>query len=360
VASGTPEPVPFHDETGEQRVGGEAVAPGAFVAGGMREPLGTVPERRAGTLRRTMHVDIGPRAAWGSALSLTGAARDLRTGPGGPGDVAVVAEAAVASEFDEGRRLVSLTTRPDAPWTGELLGARAGGGFRRLLDAADPGDGGPSLLRQVLDDLPAAALISGYAWMRLQRRAGHHPSELMPVAALERMTDLCAGWRRDGIAVRAVGSGGGVPVQDTPPAPVLGAGDEMAWHALDPLPPDWMRRRRLIDAERDGNEGFAVWAMFRDTVGEPGGGEVVLHEYAVHVEGSGRRITALWAEPRVLPFPECRGAADAVAALRGRDVGTLADAVPDVLVGVASCTHLNDLLRSLAGVDALLDELASG
>ena len=182
----------------------------------------------------------------------------------------------------------------------------------------------------------------------------------MPAAALERMTDLCSGWRQGGICEDSVRHRRGVPVQDTPPAPDLGAEDPLAWHVLRPLPPHWMRRRRLIDAEPVGRDGFRVWAMFRDTVGEPEGGEAVLHEYAVRVEGKGRRISAIEAEPRVLPFPECPGAADAVGDLCGLDIDTLAGAVPEVLVGIRSCTHLNDLLRSLAGAGTLLDIAGAG
>jgi hypothetical protein len=330
---------------------------GAVAAGGMRDPMRDVPARRSGVVRRTMHIDIAAAPDFASPLALSGAARDLRTGPD---DVTVLARAAVDARFDERRRLVSLETTPAAPWTADLLGARPGSGFRRLLEVTTADDTRASLLRQVLDDLPAGALISGYARMRVGMRHGRHPADLMPSGALTRMTDLCAGWRQGGIGVRSVRAGRGVPVQDTPPAPDLGTGDALAWHELDDLPPDWMRRRRLIDAERIGDGGFRVWAMFRDSVGEPAGGEVVLHEYVVRVEGVGRRITAIEAEPRVLPFPECRGAAQTVTDLCGLDIDTLAGSVPDVLMGIRSCTHLNDLLRSLAGAGTLLDVVDTG
>jgi hypothetical protein len=329
----------------------------------VRHPLAVVPPRRAGVLRRTMHVDIGVRTELSGALVLSGAARDVVTSstqadqrdPEGPPPATVLAESEVEARFGEDRCLVELQTSPNVRWAPELVGARAGGGFRRVLDVVLPPDERSSLLGQLLDDLPAGALISGYAWMRVARRAGRRPVELMPVQALDRMTDLCSGWRQGGICEQSVRGGHGVPVQDTPPAPDLRGDDPLAWHAIAPLPPDWMRRRRLIDVEVSDDDRFAVWAMFRDSVGEPDGGEVVLHEYAVHVEGERRGITSVVAEPRVLPFPECRPAAEAVGALRGRDIDTLGAVVPDVLIGVASCTHLNDLLRSLGGVGGLLD-----
>jgi len=310
-----------------------------------------------------MHVDVGPRGQWSSPLAMEGAARDLRTDPGaagdGPGHGTVLAEVHVSAGFDISRRLESLATTPAAAWTDAVIGTRAGGGFRRHLQEVVPPEEAGSLLRQVLDDMPAAALISGYGLMRMARRAGHHPSALTPAGALDRMADLCSGWRTGGTAVASIAAGLGVPMQDCPPAPRPTTGDRDAWHDIGPLEMDWMRRRRCVDVrvERDGT--FAIWAMFRDTVGEGGGDEVVLHEYTVRVGGVDGVVGSVVAEPRVLPFPECPAAADAVGALVGSEVRSLARVVPDTLIGIASCTHLNDLLRALGGVGGLLP-LAGG
>jgi hypothetical protein len=71
-------------------------------------------------------------------------------------------------------------------------------------------------------------------------------------------------------------------------------------------------------------------------------------------------VGSIVAEPRVLPFPECPAAADAVGALVGSEVRSLATVVPDTLTGIASCTHLNDLLRALGGVGDLLGPAQEG
>ncbi len=318
----------------------------------LRDPLPDVPARAPGSVRRTMHVDVGPRGQWSSPLAMEGAARDLATDPGGQGTV--LARVHVTAGFDISRSLESLATSPPAAWTEALIGARAGGGFRRHLEEVVPPDQSRSLLRQVLDDMPAAALISGYGLMRMARRAGHHPSTLTPAGALDRMADLCSGWRTGGTAVASIAAGLGVPMQDCPPAPPLVSADREAWHDIGPLEMDWMRRRRCIDVRVDPDGTFAIWAMFRDTVGEGGGDEVVLHEYAVRVGGVDGVVGSIAAEPRVLPFPECPAAADAVGALVGSEVASLARVVPDTLTGIASCTHLNDLLRALGGVGGLL------
>jgi hypothetical protein len=325
----------------------------------LRDPLPRLPERGVGSVRRTMSIDIGPRRGFSAALDMTGLARDIRTGGEGDDDVTLLSEAAVAAGFDMSRQLVSLETTPTAAWVNELIGARAGGGFRRHLDGIVPEAEAGSLLRQVLDDMPAAALISGYAWLRLARREGHDPGGLVPADLLGRMTDLCSGWRAGGVAVDSIETHHGMPIQDCPPSPVDDGSDPWAWHVMAPLDRDWMRRRRCLDVSVDDAGGFSIWAMFRDTVGEDGGDEVVLHEYAVQAAGVDGVVGSITADPRVLPFPECPAAADAVGALVGSEVRLLATVVPDTLTGIASCTHLNDLLRALGGVGDLL-VLANG
>ena len=300
-----------------------------------------------------MHVDVGVRSAWGSALPMQGTARDLYT-PHGEGSPAVLDEATVEAEFDSDRRLVALRSEPASAWTAALLGARAGGGFRRSLDDVVPPGEGHSLLRQVLDDMPAAALISGYGFMRLARRQGLAPESLTPPNILDRMVDLCSGWRADGRAMASVAAGSGVPLQDCPPAPPTLSADPWAFHVTGELDADAMRRRRCLEVAPAPDGSLSVWAMFRDTVGEPGGGEAVLHEYTLTARVEGGVVTGIEAEPRVLPFPECPGAAGEVGAVVGTAVSDLPTVVPERIVGVACCTHLNDLLRALGGLGGLL------
>ncbi len=302
-----------------------------------------------------MHVDVSARTGWGVALAVSGTARDIRTDAQGGDRPEVLSEAVVDAEFDEQRQLVRLECRPEAPWATPLVGARAGGGFRRHLDVVVPDAERRSLVRQVLDDMPAALLISGYGFMRMARRQGLSPSALTPPDVLDRMVDLCSGWRAGGAAVSSITGGHGVPVQDCPAAPAWPSDDPWAFHACAPLGPDAMRRRRCLDATRAEDGALSVWAMFRDSVGEPKGGEAVLHEYAVRASVVDGALVHLSAEPRVLPFAECPAAAAEVGALIGTAVADLPTAVPETLVGVACCTHLNDLLRALGGLSGLLD-----
>ena len=330
----------------------------------LRDPMQSVPELRAGTLRRTMHLDVGPPASWssrGRELEVSGAARDIRAGSQG---AEVLSAGSVHAVFDPARVLVSLETDPDTPWAQEMVGTRAGGGFRRHLAEVAPQDSGASLVRQLLEDLPAAALISGYASLRLARRLGSQPGDLTPPGVLDRMTDMCSGWRGGGTATNSIALGRGVPIQDCPLAPDLTGDDALSWHDIPPLELDWMRRRRLVDVYLDDdNRGARIWAMFRDTVGEGDGPEgdnteMVLHEYGIsgrlERHDDGIVIAGLEADPRVLPFVECPAAASHVDTLIGTRLADLPRIVPEAIIGVASCTHLNDLLRSIGGIAEVL------
>ena len=176
----------------------------------------------------------------------------------------------------------------------------------------------------------------------------------MPPGALDRMTDLCSGWRSGGMAVgSACAAGQGVPMQDCPPAPPAPAATP------EPGTPSALCSRTgcaggaASTCGRDDDGTFAIWAMFRDTVGEGGGAEVVLHEYTVTRVGADGVLAGRGRAPgAALPRVPRRGRG------RGRP-GRLAGAgagvpVPDTLTGIASCTHLNDLLRALGGMADLL------
>ncbi len=351
-------------------------------ARGLRDPISSVVARQPGSVRRTTHLDVGPwEAAGPGALWMQGWARDAVTpdtaGPGGssgalegerllPG-VTALGETALSAGFDPERALGDLCLDPPVPWADKLLGTRAAAGFRGRIEEVAP-EGDRSLARQLLDDLPAGALIAGYSLIRLAQRVGHEPAVTIPPERIEKLSGTCSGWRPGGYALETVLAGLGVPVQDCPPATDLSAGDPVGWHAIGPLAPDVMRRRRLVDVSQGEDGSFSVWAMFRDTIGEPGGGESVLHEYVVELEVGpphaerivGRDhdhdalvVRRIVAAPRVLPFPECPAAAGFVGRLVGVAVADLPAAALERSSGVECCTHLNDLLRSLGSISEL-------
>jgi hypothetical protein len=132
-------------------------------------------------------------------------------------------------------------------------------------------------------------------------------------------------------------------------------GDPLADVALPVLPVGSMRRRRRIDVLP--GDPFEVEAWFRDSYVDASGTEGSLHEYTVRATFEGRgddcRVAAMTATSHVLPHAECPWAADNVGDLVGQRAGSLRTGVLEVLNGIRCCTHLNDLLRSLAAVPSL-------
>jgi hypothetical protein len=189
----------------------------------------------------------------------------------------------------------------------------------------------------LLDDLPVAALISGYARLYLGEIVGDQATQAMK-------SDICSGWRAEGTMMTSVHAGRGVPVTVGPPAPLVDdeiAHDADGWHTIG------------------GGDAWDVRAMFRDTHVDRDGEETVLHEYALTatVDPTTRAFTTCKAVPRVLPWVECPVAAASADHLVGQRVDGVRDFVRAELRGTTTCTHLNDLLRSLGDVGHLADSL---
>ncbi len=230
-------------------------------------------------------------------------------------------------------------------------------GFRARLGEAAASHAGTALFALALD-LPTITLISGYAIMRGMAEAGAPPGNIIPAPVLQRVADVCSGWRADGTMVARVSAAEGGPTVDCPPAPDLARPDDpAAWHEMPVLAPHQMRRRRRMDVTRVGDE-FVLDATFRDSYADREGTEVVLHEYTVAGWlDADLRLTEIVARPHVLPYGECPLAAPRVAALVGTRAPDIRDAVKRELAGIAGCTHLNDLLNHLTDVPELVAHL---
>ena len=331
----------------------------AQIAAAVRDPSVSTVRRRPGSVRRTSHMDIG--FLDGGGLALTGASRDLKTSALGA-DV-VLGAARLRALIGPTRLLEKLEVSPDAD-TSKLIGVAVSGGFRSVVDETVPEHrANHSPLYLLLDDLPVVALISGYAVLY---RGADQPSQPISVSSNERPSpgrgprvDICAGWRGDGMMMTAIASGDGTPTPIGPSAPILESPDDpLAWHAVPSLPAGSMRRRRLIDLSGDG-EMLQVSAMFRDTHVDELEVETVLHEYELEMEVDAQTmvVTSCEARPRTLPWPECPAAADSARRLAGHRVAELRSLVRAEFRGISTCTHLNDLLRSLADVAILVRSL---
>jgi hypothetical protein len=118
-----------------------------------------------------------------------------------------------------------------------------------------------------------------------------------------------------------------------------------------------MRRRRRIDAYEESAGRVGIDAMFRDSYVRMDGVETIIHEYTldVVVDVETGVIVDSQATPRVLPWQECPGAVASAARVTGMTLSDLHFRVRQELSGTSTCTHLNDLLRSVADAAALVD-----
>ena len=322
------------------------------VPAALQRPVTTSPPRPTPSARRTSHVDMVPGDPGSGQLVLSGQVRDLVTSA--DGSAAIAGDARVRAQLGAGRTLQAIDSSPWVPRLGSLLGQPVAAGFRAALEQAVPREelaGSPLWL--MLEDLPVASLIAGYA--DLYDRSGA-PETDGPDAArgARHQRDICSGWRTGGTMLTLIDQRGHLPVPVGPAAPRLERrGDPFSWHEVGRTPPGSMRRRRLIDV-RPGDQ-LEVFAMFRDSYTDPAGIETVLHEYTIDltVDPGSLEVTGSTATPRTLPWTECPSAAQSAARIVGHRTDELHGLVRAQFRGITTCTHLNDLVRSLGGVGAL-------
>lgn len=327
---------------------------------GLAGPLASTPGRLPGSARRTSHVDV-VRAAptWDSDTVVTAAARDVLTPAGGGPEVLAGASLRMESE-GPGAAVAVIASDPAEPALAGVVGTPLLAGFRKAAARALPGHvEGSSLLNRLLDDAPLAFLVSGHA-LTLEEPPQVADAGPEGQAARRRTLkpDLCAGWQVGGALLTVLEDTGSLPHSLGPPAPELAvAGDPLSWHPRPPLPARATRRSRRIDVlpGRDGGP-VRVDVHFRDSYGDLEAIERSLHEYTLVVEadpGTGVVLSAS-AVARALPWTECPQAAASVERLVGLALPELPDRVRREFVGITTCTHLNDTMRSLADAWALL------
>jgi len=340
-------------------------------AAGPHDPVPVTIERRAGSIRRTSNIDSARPDGLRGDVAVSARARDLRTALDGTSTV--VGEVELRARID-GRHqtLRSIVATPARPELEGLLGCLVGPGFRSKVAQIVPEerDAG-TLLHLLLDDLPGATLVSGYAVQRARALDRSSPPDASnaetPDTAriLLAQDDLCAGWAHDATMMASIRSTGVIPVPMGPLAPVLErSDDQLGWHAIEPLMPHAMRRRRRLDvvAPVDPETAHHLDVHFRDSHIDDAGVESVVHEYSVtgRADIAGGRVVDVVAEARVLPWMECPGALASADRLAGMPITELRTRVRRELTGRSSCTHLNDTLRSLGDVTVLVEELAEG
>ena len=315
-------------------------------------PIGPSPQRRPGSVRRTMSIDVHwPQGIEGVGHYL-GRCRDVLTRQSGR-DPEVLAEAE-ASVVAAGREVAAISATPAPPRLQQLVGVRAGGHLRQALaeTVAEEKAAGTALYL-VLDDLAGTTLVSRWAFSRWGE------GWLGATGRMERpvMEGVCIGFRPGSTAL----GGGGRPHADpnvSRVVPLPSPEDPRGWHEMPELQGVNFRRARRIDVWREGEEIVAE-AHFQDSASAPDGGERwAIHEYLLEARiGADGLVRRLEARAGTLPYAACRVAPLNNEVLIGAPARELRDIVLEKLKLTGGCTHLNDTLRSLAEVPVLAGHL---
>ena len=306
-----------------------------------RRPQRQTSARVPGSIRRSSHIGVQPSGERPD-LAVHGAVRDVRTDAGGAGHI--VGEASLDCVVAADRSVTSITSDPADGALERLVGRVAHRGWRALAREVVDAD---SLLLSMLDDVPIALLLSSYGALR------QGSLDLLAVQPLMlRMRNMCAGWAEDATPMRTIDAGERMPLPGVVRVPDHDEADLLATESRSRLVPGEVRRVRRLDVVPD--PAVRILASFRDTWCDPDGVEVVLHEYVLEATLSEDHVVAaITAEPRVLPYTECSLAAASPERLIGQRIADVAAEVK-ATAGTTTCTHLDDLLRSLAVVPALL------
>ncbi len=321
---------------------------------------GPVPDRprRPGTVRRTSTIHSSHPEGIDGPTVLVGRARDLRTDERG---TEVLDEVELRGQLtNRTLRLASLESTPASDLVAALVPSVVVAGFRKTLRLWPPAEvERHRLLFSLLDDLPGAALVSGYAVARCS-----DSSPPFDRAQFVPRLDVCAGWATGASMDQLSIAEQVVPLPVGVPLPVFDQPvDPLAWHAYDQPGPVEMLRRRVIDlAPRAGADGVEIQlnAHFRDVFCDLDGQAAAVHEYSVELGVQPRtgEVTRVDAQAHVLPWRECPSALASARQAVGRPLADLRGKLGGAFVGTTSCTHLNDTMRSLGHADGLWRTLA--
>jgi hypothetical protein len=314
---------------------------------GPQQPVSATPSLAPGALRRTSTIDTHPAGVGGSDVQLRG--RDVVAREWGALDV--LDHVALHAHLTD-RVIDDIGSNAIDDRLAELKGNRVGPGFRSTVARVLPVETArASLLHLLLDDWAGAALVSGYSQQFEDAIRG--AEQQLPVSVTNNLADICAGFDQEASMITYAQRTGFIPSVRGPLAPPL----DGAHHDGEPLRPHGMRRYRRMDLLPDGVTTARFDAHFRDSHVDGDGTETILHEYTVAgvVELQSRTIASVEATVRVLPWQECPDAIGSASRIRGMALSDLRRRIKGELVGTSTCTHLNDTLRCLGDLDALLE-----
>jgi len=177
---------------------------------GTHEPVTATPDRRPGSVRRTTTFDMLRPDGVRKELVLVGRARDVATSLDGTATPLAEATLDVVIDYLDACRVREIRSTPPLPGLAALVGVSAATGFRAAADAAvDVAAAKATPLYQLVDDVPVATLVSGYAVGFAVRTFGAGSGS--PFAEMRRaegmaalqVADLCAGFQTGGTIMQA-------------------------------------------------------------------------------------------------------------------------------------------------------------
>jgi hypothetical protein len=330
--------------------------PGSVVRG----PAPAAFARRPGSIRRTSTIDTSWPSGTGRGTDtvLEGRARDLVTLASGEACGLGDAQMTVITAPD--KQIKAFTSTPATHALTALIEQNSMSGYRAALAECVPDQvERSSLLHSLLDDVPGASLVSGYAitrWDRAKDRAEWEQREKRPRRT---MAGMCIGFAPGASGLNDDGTAR-MPAVDVVVDPIDAGVDPLAWHPLVDVAGPSLRRVRRMDVWTEGPL-IRVDSFFQDSCALPDGTRQGVHEYGLRVTADLEtgELRELVPEAHVLPQRECPLAILSVERLVGVPLTDLRRVVSRELRGVAGCTHLNDTVRALADVPALVDTLLS-
>jgi len=323
----------------------------------VRGPAPPTPPRHPWSVRRTSTIDTCWPNGMGTDLQMVGRARDLLTTSDADAPV-VVAEDSFTARLTPGRQIIEIDALPPREGLAKLAGAQAGRQLRTAIADSMPSEmerGTPLYL--LLDDIAGASLVCLGVWsLWLPDLAVSVSKGPGAEAQREKMRGVCIGFSSDS----PVMLGGPEDRIEHPQivAPLDDVADPLAWHSLPAQDGPAARRARRIDVRIE-DDKIVVGAHFQDSATRPDGQRMAVHEYLLHarVDCQTMLIEEIAADPRVLPFDYCPAAVLNIGRLVGTAVSSLRTTVVRNLAREQGCTHLNDMLRSLAEAPHMLAPL---
>jgi hypothetical protein len=317
-------------------------------------PAGPAPRRQPRSVRRTSSIDMTWPRGRRQSMDFHGVARDIFT-PATGAPVTVIRQDEMRATIAPDRTIEAIAALPERPGIAALVGVKGGGYLRQALNGALPqeqADGTPLYL--LIDDISGSSLIAGWAWSRWPDNSILDEEVRARHAALRsQMEGICIGFRPGSRALDE--DFGSADVHKAAPVvPLAHPEDPDGWHDLTVHSAVSMRRARRIDVWIDGE--VIIDAAFQDSASAPAGGRIAVHEYGLRVTAATDTllITSIVATPHVLPYDECPAAIGNIGRLVGRPLAELRTLVLEELPRQLGCTHLNDAMRALAEVPALL------